>query len=82
MQQVYLSPVHIFNGNGEVVRANLGKILKTSLENFSEDQAQSTLALLDKVCEIDPSENELKREFAGQVKRIFDDQFKSKGKWQ
>ena len=69
-------------GNGEEVGANLEKILKTSLENFSEDQAQSTLALLYKVCEIDPSGNDLKREFAGQVRRIFDNQFKPKGKWQ
>lgn len=69
-------------GNGEEVRANLEKVLKPSLEKFSENQAKSALELLDGVCEIDPSGNELKREFVGRVRQIFHNRFKLQEKWQ
>ena len=69
-------------GNGEELHENLAEVLKPSLEKFVEEQAQSALNLLDKVCEIEPSQNELKREFVEQIKQIFQDRFKPQGKWQ
>jgi uncharacterized tellurite resistance protein B-like protein len=76
-----ISSAHIF-GNGEEVRANLEKVLKPSLEEFSEEQAQSALKLLESVCEIDSAGNELKREFVERVRQVFQKQFKSPDKWQ
>lgn len=68
-------------GKGEEVRENLEKILKPSLEYFTEEQAQSALELLKAVCEIDSSADDLKREFVERVREVFDIRFKARGKW-
>ncbi len=69
-------------GNGEELRNNLEKVINPSLASFTEDQAASTVKLLDEVCAVDASGGDLKREFADQVKRIFDKQFMPKRKWE
>lgn len=69
-------------GKGEEVRINLKKVLKSSIEKFTEEQAKSTLDLMNKVCELETSGGELKREFIGQTRQIFEKHFTPKGKWQ
>lgn len=68
-------------GGGEEVKTNLEKVLKPSLQNFTEEQAKSALELLHAVGEIDPKDNELKREFVERVRAIFDNHFQASGKW-
>lgn len=75
-----ISSAHLL-GDGEALRNNLEKVLQPSLESFTEDQAGSAIGLLNKVCEIDPAENELKRELVEQVEGIFSRRF-TKRKWQ
>ena len=69
-------------GDGNDLRKNLDAVMKSGLENFSEVQARSALELLVRVGNIDPAGNELKSEFIGQVRQIFDARFAPQGKWQ
>ena len=68
-------------GNGEELRTNLEKVMSPSLPNFSQDQAASTIGLLDSICAIDTSGAELKREFVAKVKTVLSGNFRPKGKW-
>lgn len=68
-------------GDGEELRANLEKVINPSLSNFTPEQATSAASLLDNICTIEPSEAELKREFAEEVKGILSQHFRPKGKW-
>jgi uncharacterized tellurite resistance protein B-like protein len=68
-------------GKGEEVQANLEKVMKPSLDNFSAEQAQSALKLLERVCGIEPAQSELKREFVARVRTIFDGRFGPQAKW-
>lgn len=76
-----ISSAHLL-GKGEEIRENLEKVLKSSIDKFTEEQAKSTLELMGKVCEIETSGMELKREFVGQTRQIFDKHFRPKGAWQ
>jgi uncharacterized tellurite resistance protein B-like protein len=69
-------------GDGNDLRKNLDAVMNPGLENFSEVQARSALELLVRLGNIDPAGNELKREFIGQVRQIFDARFAPQGKWQ
>ena len=69
-------------GSGDELRKNLDGVMRPSLDNFSEVQARSALALLDEVCNIDPAGNELKKEFIERIRQIFDARFAPQGKWQ
>lgn len=69
-------------GDGEEARTKLEKVLKPSLEKFTEEQATSTLLLMNKLCELETSGKELKEEFIGKTKEIFEKHFAPKGKWE
>jgi len=68
-------------GNGEELSNNLEKVVRPSLNNFTETQAKSALTLLEKVCSVDSSAIELKREFVANVDNIISKKFMKKGKW-
>lgn len=68
-------------GKGEEVRNELNKVMQPSLANFTQEQAESILLLLGKISRVDPKGNELKEELVERVRKIFDAQFKPKGKW-
>lgn len=68
-------------GNGEELRANLEKVLKPSLENFTKEQAQAAMALLAKVSDVDPAEYELKHELVGRIGKILQPQTQAPPKW-
>ncbi len=68
-------------GDGEELSKNMDKIIKPSLDKFTDEQAKSALVLLDKVCHVDSSTKELKHEFVSNVKNAFSRKFDQKGKW-
>ena len=69
-------------GDGIELHKNLDGVLSPGLDSFSEIQARSALGLLEQVCSIDSVGNELKTEFIGRVRQIFDARFAPQGKWQ
>lgn len=68
-------------GDGQVLKSDLKKVLKPSLENFSQTQAASTTNILDRLCQLDVNNNELLHEFANDVKQLLEEQFKEKNTW-
>jgi len=68
-------------GDGEAVHNGLHKVLNPSLENFTEEQAQAAMMLLEKVCEVDPDEAELKRAMVAGISKIFRTRFQAQPKW-
>jgi len=68
-------------GKGEAVNNNLEKVIKPSLDKFSPEQFESALQLLDKVSEIDSKGSDLKKEFVGKVRMIFNQQNEPERKW-
>jgi hypothetical protein len=68
-------------GDGEAVHSGLQKVLNPSLANFTEDQARSAIVLFEKVCEVDPAENELKRAMVACISKSLLAQFHAKPKW-
>lgn len=68
-------------GKGEELRTDLEKVMSASLPNFSQDQANSTLELLESICALETSGAELKREFVARVKTLLNENFRPKGKW-
>ena len=69
-------------GTGEELRNNLSKVMQTSLENFTQDQSESAISLLEEICSVDPDGNDLKVQFVSNVKAIFSKHFEPKGKWE
>lgn len=68
-------------GDGQVLKSDLKKVLKPSLENFSQTQAASTTNILDRLCQLDVNSNELLHEFVYEVKQSLEGQFKEKKTW-
>jgi len=69
-------------GKGEEVKDNLEKVIKPSIDSFSEHQAKSAIGLLEKICETDTVGSEIKVEFTKKVKSIFDSHFTAQNsKW-
>ena len=68
-------------GDGSELHANLDKVFKPSLDNFSEDQAVSAMDLIEKVGEVDPAANELKRELIGRIRSILKPRAETPPKW-
>lgn len=66
-------------GTGDELRSNLAKVIKPSLDHFTEVQATSTNNILDGICADDTTG--MKRAFADQVQSILRDQFETKDGW-
>jgi len=75
-----ISSVHMI-GRGDEIRSNLEKIISPSVDKFNEDQAQSTLKLMEKIGHVDSSDNELKNELIERTRKLFDIQFQPPDKW-
>lgn len=65
----------------EKVSDNLQKFLEPNLENFSESQKESTLALVDRVIAVEKRDYEKQQEFRAQLARIFETPKKQNGTW-
>jgi hypothetical protein len=68
-------------GDGQALKGDLEKVLKPSMENFSQTQAASTTDILDRLCQLDGNANELLQEFVKEVNKILENQFKEKDTW-
>lgn len=68
-------------GDGQALKGDLEKVLKPSMENFSQTQAASTRDILDRLCQLDDNANELLQEFVKEVNKILENQFKEKDTW-
>lgn len=75
-----VSSAHLL-GSGEELKANLARVMEPSLLKFTADQVESALQLLGAVCDLDPAENELKRELVDQIAEIFKSRASSKDGW-
>ena len=68
-------------GDGQALKNDLEKVLKPSLESFSQTQVTSTLDILERLCQLDSSENVVQGEFAANVKHLLKKQFIEKNTW-
>lgn len=75
-----LSSIYIF-GDGEDAKAKPEKIMKRSLEKFSQDQAHSVMSLLNAVKSLDVANADLKEKYVAKVEAVFNQQFDTHGKW-
>ncbi len=78
--ELLMSSIFIF-GNGEDALSKPEKILERSLSEFSEEQAQSVMKLLQAIKDIDRSNVDAKEQYLGRIFNVFDKQFGSKGNW-
>jgi hypothetical protein len=67
--------------DGQTFMSDLEKVLKPSLENFSQTQAASITDILDRLCQLEDNGSELLQEFVKEVKKILENQFKEKDTW-
>ena len=75
-----MSSVFMF-GNGESAIAKPDKIMRESLEKFTQAQARSVMNLLEGISKIDASNNDQKLQFVDKVKSTFDKHFKGDQTW-
>ena len=68
-------------GDGRELRDNLEKVLKRSLDHFTQEQAQSAVALLQQVAEAEGAASELQNEIVDRASAVFREKFEPKGKW-
>jgi len=76
-----ISSVYVL-GDGNAIRGNLEKVLKPSLPNFSEAQADSAIQLLKRLIVLDASPNPLRVEFVDEAERLLKEAFRETGKWE
>jgi len=75
-----MSSIYIF-GDGEEALKKPGKVIQRSLEQFTEEQAESVMTLLDTVRKIDPANASQKEKFVNDVDAVFSGKFGVKTKW-
>jgi len=75
-----LSSIYIF-GDGQDAISKPDKIMKKSLEAFSQEQASSVIKLLAVIKDIDPANAEAKQRYVEKVERVFDKRFGDDSKW-
>jgi len=75
-----MSSIYIF-GDGEDALAKPAKVMKRSLDNFTEDQAQSVMALLNAIKNTNDINSSSKSAFIDKVQAVFDEHFKKDQKW-
>jgi hypothetical protein len=68
-------------GDGQALKNELEKVLKPSLEKFSQTQAASVTDILDRLSQLEGNDNELLVEFTEKFKQIMDEKFKEKETW-
>lgn len=75
-----MSSIYLF-GDGEDAIAKPDKIMKRSLDNFSEDQATSVMSLLNIIKDIDPANSNDKDHYISKVNKVFSTKFNAEKKW-
>lgn len=75
-----MSSVYLF-GDGEDALNKPEKILQSSLEQFSKQQARSVVELLAAIVKIDAANQPEKEQYLARVRSVFDTQFKKSGTW-
>jgi len=75
-----MSSIYIF-GDGQEAIGKPEKVMKRSLEKFSEDQARSVMTLLTAVKNLDATNAVEKDKFVAKVDSVFLSQFGSNEKW-
>lgn len=78
--ELLMSSIYIF-GDGEDAISKPEKVMKRTLEKFSEDQAKSVISLLNTVKEIDSNNANLKERFINKVEKEFDKVFNQNSGW-
>ncbi len=68
-------------GDGQAIQHALPQVLKPSLAQFSEQQAKSTINILQRLCDLDTHPSELRLEFNEQVKKRLLEPFEPKEEW-
>lgn len=74
------SSIYIF-GDGEDAIAKPDKVMKRALDKFTEDQAESVIAMLQAIQTIDSANADAKEAYLQKVKSTFDTHFKTDQKW-
>lgn len=75
-----MSSIYIF-GDGEDAIAKPERVMKRSLEYFSEEQARSVMELLNSIKELDRSNAASKEDFVQKVHGVFERHFSTSGEW-
>lgn len=75
-----LSSIYIF-GDGEEAISKPERIIKTSLDKFTEEQATSIIELLQAIVNIDPANKSVKEDYLNKVRSVFDTHFNNDKKW-
>ena len=75
-----MSSIYIF-GDGEDAIAKPERIIKTALEKYSLDQAESVIKLLEIIATIDSANQSSKQKYLERVKAVFASHFKTEQKW-
>ncbi len=68
-------------GDGQAIQNSLKKVMEPSSSEFSQSQAESTVSLLQRLCELDPSPSELRGAFSEQVQTLLAEPFKKQESW-
>lgn len=75
-----ISSSHLL-GKGEEVRDDLQKVMSTSLDNFTQEQATSAIELITRVTNVADSTSELQRQLIDNADRILRSKAPDRGKW-
>lgn len=78
--ELLMSSVFLF-GDGESAIAKPEKILEPALDQFSEEQAESVMSLLNAIKKIDKANEKLKDQFIKKIESAFSSRFNSNTKW-
>lgn len=68
-------------GDGQAIQNSLEQVLKPSLSNFNQMQAESTTRLLQRLCELDATPSELRNAFSSEVQQQLNEPFKKPQDW-
>ena len=69
-------------GDGQALKTDLEKVLKPSLDKFSQTQADSVTDILERLCKLDVKGNEIQKEYAEKIKTLLDKKFEKKATWE
>ena len=75
-----ISSVHLL-GNGEALHSNLEGVLKRSQENFTPEQSESALGMVDSIGRIGGGHSEPQADLMQQIRQQFSTSLGTPGKW-
>lgn len=78
--ELLISSSHLL-GKGEEVRNNLDGVLSPSINNFSPEQAQSAIGLIDRISNVGGAPNDMQQQLVNNATNILGKVSEQKGKW-